>query len=123
MTQNMPENMTERPIIAITMGDPAGVGPEITAKALARDEVWHCCRPIVIGDLDVLAQAITLVAVPLTPQPVADVARARFAPARMNILDPGGVDLTALRKGEVSATAGQAAVIQGDCAGALRGVD
>jgi 4-hydroxythreonine-4-phosphate dehydrogenase len=38
------------PIIGITMGDPAGVGAEVIVKALAREEVWEVCRPVVIGD-------------------------------------------------------------------------
>ena len=42
--------MTERPVVAITMGDPAGVGPEIVLKALAHAEVPARCRPLVIGD-------------------------------------------------------------------------
>jgi 4-hydroxythreonine-4-phosphate dehydrogenase len=40
----------QRPIIAITMGDAAGVGPEIIMKALAHEEVYELCRPLVIGD-------------------------------------------------------------------------
>ena len=47
----------ERPRIAITMGDPAGVGPEIIMKALAHADVYQRCRPIVVGDLGRLRQA------------------------------------------------------------------
>src|SRR3954451_17802804 len=47
----------ERPRIAITMGDPAGVGPEIIMKALAHADVYERCRPVVIGDLGRLRQA------------------------------------------------------------------
>ena len=39
-----------RPIIAITMGDPAGIGPEIIMRSLAHGEVYAWCRPLVIGD-------------------------------------------------------------------------
>ena len=46
--------MSLKPIIAITMGDPAGIGPEVTAKALAHDQVWECSRPLVVGALAVL---------------------------------------------------------------------
>ena len=41
---------TEPPIIAITMGDAAGIGPEIIMRALARAEVYDRCRPLVVGD-------------------------------------------------------------------------
>jgi 4-hydroxythreonine-4-phosphate dehydrogenase len=99
-----------RPIIAITLGDPAGVGPEITARALARAEVWDCCRPLVVGDADVLAQAVALVTALLALHPVASVAEARFDPAAPDVLDLQNVDPAALRRAEVSAVAGRAAV-------------
>ncbi len=46
------------PIIGITMGDPTGVGPEIVVKALAKDEVFRVCRPVVLGDREVLLKVI-----------------------------------------------------------------
>ncbi len=46
-----------RPALAITMGDPAGIGPEIILKALNVKAVVDCCRPVVIGSLSVLEQA------------------------------------------------------------------
>ncbi|MBI4898942.1 MAG: hypothetical protein HY829_00505, partial [Actinobacteria bacterium] len=49
--------MTSRPIIAITMGDPAGVGPEISLLACLSPEIQGICRPVVIGDLRRLEQA------------------------------------------------------------------
>ena len=46
-----------KPIIAITMGDAAGVGPEIIMKSLAHPEVYRQCRPLVIGDAKRLREA------------------------------------------------------------------
>ena len=46
-----------KPIVGITMGDPAGNGPEITVKALGNPELYERCRPIVIGDAKMLEQA------------------------------------------------------------------
>ena len=43
-----------KPIVGITMGDPAGIGPEIIAKALSQRVIFDICRPIVIGSLKVL---------------------------------------------------------------------
>ena len=40
-----------RPILGITMGDPAGCGPEITVRALSDAAVYQRCRPLVIGDI------------------------------------------------------------------------
>lgn len=50
-----------RPIIGITMGDPAGNGPEITVKALAHEDLYDRCRPLVVGDAKMLEQAARFV--------------------------------------------------------------
>ncbi len=50
----------KRPIIAVTMGDPSGVGPEIIARAVTDAAVSSCCRPLVIGDLRVMERAVAL---------------------------------------------------------------
>ncbi len=66
--------MTDLPTIGIIMGDPAGIGPEITLKALADPEVHSLCRPVVIGDralLDGLSRTLGL-DLPLSAEPVAD---------------------------------------------------
>src|SRR5258708_25434327 len=43
------------PRIGITMGDPAGIGPEVVLKAVAEEDVLRCCAPIIIGDAQLLA--------------------------------------------------------------------
>ena len=48
--------MTERPIVAITVGDVNGVGPEVVLKALAKDEVRQRQRPVIIGPARLLRQ-------------------------------------------------------------------
>ena len=59
---------TSRPTIAITIGDPAGVGPETVVKALAVEEIHRACRPLVFGDLPVLERTLEIVGSPLTFQ-------------------------------------------------------
>jgi 4-hydroxythreonine-4-phosphate dehydrogenase len=49
--------MADRPRIAITMGDPAGIGPEIIVKALPREDIYQVCRPFVLGDVGLLKRA------------------------------------------------------------------
>jgi 4-hydroxythreonine-4-phosphate dehydrogenase len=102
--------MTKPPIIAICMGDPAGVGPEIAAKAVARAQVWSCCRPLIVGDAGTLLQAVRLLDLSLVPHVISDVGEARFEPVAPDILDLREVDVSAVPKAEVSATAGMAAV-------------
>ena len=55
----------KKQVIAVTMGDPAGVGPEIIAKALARAEVRAVCRPLVLGDAAALERGLAITGVPL----------------------------------------------------------
>jgi 4-hydroxythreonine-4-phosphate dehydrogenase len=102
--------MSERPIIAVTMGDPAGVGPEVAAKALARAEVWDCCCPFIIGDARVMAKAARLVNTSLAPRAIADVEEARFDAAAPDVLDLRNADPAVLLPGKVSALAGRASV-------------
>ena len=54
-----------KPVIAITVGDPCGIGPEITAKALNNIEIYDKCHPIAISDADVMKQAIEIAKVDL----------------------------------------------------------
>ena len=49
------ESSLVRPRVGITMGDPAGIGPEVVLKAVAEPEVTACCRPVIIGDAQLLA--------------------------------------------------------------------
>jgi 4-hydroxythreonine-4-phosphate dehydrogenase len=107
MTTTAPRD--ERPIIGISMGDPAGIGPEIIAKALAREQVHQLCRPIVIGDLNIMRNATRFAGVPLTVRRVATVSEAAFARDTIDVYDLRNVDGASFRLGEVSATAGNAA--------------
>jgi 4-phospho-D-threonate 3-dehydrogenase / 4-phospho-D-erythronate 3-dehydrogenase len=55
-----------RPIIAMTMGDAAGVGPEVIMKCLAHPEIYNICRPLVVGDASRLREADRIVGGTLT---------------------------------------------------------
>jgi 4-hydroxythreonine-4-phosphate dehydrogenase len=98
-----------RPILGITMGDPAGVGPEIIARAAADPAVAETSRPVVVGDASVMREALRLVEVPLTLRPVAGVAECRWTPGTLECLDLANVEMATVPRGEVSAAAGRAA--------------
>ncbi len=55
---------TGRPIIAITMGDAAGIGPEVIAKALSSGLLYRQCRPLIIGERVTLQKALDLIKSP-----------------------------------------------------------
>ena len=68
--------MTEKPRLAITMGDPAGVGPETIVRAWSDPEVLDVCRPFVIGYPTILARATELVRSPAKVVRIADAGEA-----------------------------------------------
>ena len=99
-----------KPIIGITMGDPASIGPELCVRALAREDVSGVCRPLIIGDVDFIRRAMAIEGMPqLTLRAVASPEEASFVPGVMNILDMGLYRGGEIPFGQVSARAGDAA--------------
>jgi 4-phospho-D-threonate 3-dehydrogenase / 4-phospho-D-erythronate 3-dehydrogenase len=94
--------------IGITMGDPAGVGPEVVMKALAHAVTYESARPIVIGDAKRLEQAARICGIALAVHPVADPEHARFEHGSVDCIDLGLVPAD-LPFGKLSAAAGEAA--------------
>ena len=76
-----------RPRIAITMGDAAGVGPEVIMKALAHAEVYALCRPLVVGDARRLARAGEIVGSRLAVRAIAAPGEAGFEPGTVDCID------------------------------------
>ncbi len=101
--------MPPTPIIALTLGDPAGTGPELIAKALAQPEVRALGRLLVVGDAATLARAQQFTGTAVAFNPVADIADVRFDPASVDVLDLKNVDAARARLGQVDPLAGQAA--------------
>ena len=99
-----------RNIIAITMGDPAGVGPEITVKALRDPEVYERCKPLVIGDREILERACRLVGgEEVKVRPVSDPAQGLYQAGTIDLLDMNLLSPQDFQLGQVSAQAGDAA--------------
>lgn len=97
------------PILGITMGDPAGIGPEISAKALADPLVRKAACPVVIGDARVVASAARLAKLELAVRSIARVAEAAFSPDTIEVLDLANADPARFAVGRVSAVCGRAA--------------
>ncbi len=62
----MSEQVIEKPVVAVTMGDPCGIGPEIIVRALARPELRALCHPLVLGDEGALRRALAITGAPLS---------------------------------------------------------
>jgi 4-hydroxythreonine-4-phosphate dehydrogenase len=98
-----------RPILGITMGDPAGIGPEIIAKALGHPDLTGTCRPVVVGDAGVIENAVRIVGSQVAVHPITRIADAGFEAGTAEVYDLKHVDLDQLMLGKVSAMAGHAA--------------
>lgn len=102
--------MVNRPIIAVTMGDPSGIGPEVIAKALAEPGVYDMCRPVVIGNVACMEEAVQLVEARSTVRLVRAAQEALGNFGTVEVLDLGNLDPNEIRLGMISGVAGKAAV-------------
>src|SRR4051794_41534707 len=75
------------PIIGITMGDAAGIGPEVVAKALDRPEVYGFCRPVVIGDAKRMEKAARIAKVKASVKTVREPSEAAFRHGTIDTID------------------------------------
>jgi len=101
--------MSNKPIIGITMGDPASIGPEIALKALTEQKIYDICQPLIVGDAGVFNHIIEKLGLDVTINPIYDVKDAKFEFGRPDVFDLKMVDLSKLEFGVVSAMAGDAA--------------
>jgi 4-hydroxythreonine-4-phosphate dehydrogenase len=99
-----------RPTLALAIGDPAGISPELTARILADPEIGHAARVIVVGDRRVLDDGARIAGVSLD-LPVVSVGHSLpdLLPA-MLLADQGDVDMTLIARGEASAAGGRSAL-------------
>lgn len=97
------------PVVAVTMGDPAGVGREVIVKALSGEAIRLACRPVVIGDLTALRNAARVCGTDLTFNPVAGPEAAVSGSGAVDVVDLGNVDFERFEWGRVQAACGRAA--------------
>src|SRR5947199_349018 len=102
--------MELRPRVAITMGDAAGIGPEIIVKALADASVTARAIPLVLGEARVLERAMDATQVRLPIRTITKPAEAEGRPGTIELIDYRNVDVTGHRWGEVNPAFGEAAV-------------
>ena len=101
--------MQARPAIAIAMGDPAGIGPELIVKVLSDPLVFERCRPVIIGDLLTMRSTAASLGSALRFRPLNDQAEARVQPEMPDLLSPPGFELGPLPPPAVHPTLGEAA--------------
>jgi 4-phospho-D-threonate 3-dehydrogenase / 4-phospho-D-erythronate 3-dehydrogenase len=99
-----------RPLLAITLGDVAGIGPEIVAKALSRPEIYERCRPLAVGDAEALASALrTTDRNEAQINVLSDPSRGVYKLGTVDVFQPVA-QVVGVTPGRLSADAGRAAV-------------
>jgi 4-hydroxythreonine-4-phosphate dehydrogenase len=103
-------DMTEaRPVLAVTMGDPAGIGPEIAVRALLSPEVRDISRSFLIGDARVFEQALKLCGLSASLNRVAGPEALADKPGVIDVIHQNTADPAVLQMGKVQALGGEAA--------------
>ena len=98
-----------KPLIAIPMGDAAGIGPEITVKTIASEEAFKYARMIVVGNKRVLETACKFSDINLKINPIPSIRDFNDQPGVMNLIERGDIDFSTFRQGEIQGQCGKAA--------------
>lgn len=105
----MEKEIKYKPVLAITMGDPAGIGPEIAAKTFADREIYARCRPLLVGNSRIMDKVKTLTGINLVIHSISDVSKAKFEPGVIDVFDIEAEGIEKIKFGEVSSVAGDLA--------------
>ncbi len=98
-----------QPLVAVTMGDPAGISPEIIARACAEPDVRKACRPVVVGDPRIMFRAMELVKGGLVVRTVDSTKAAGSDPGTLDVIPAGELPPNTLKPGTLDARWGEAA--------------
>jgi len=101
---------SERPLIAVTMGDPAGIGPEVVCRALSEADLTAEARLLVIGSRLVLTQRAERFGIPVELPTVSNPGQLEGGGPDAALLEPAGVELAQLQLGKASAVGGRLAM-------------
>ena len=104
------ENHEKKPAIAITMGDPCGIGPEVVVKAMADPRVYETCRPLVVGNVYAMEQAVSLTGATMTVKEVTDPTQSGMEPGVIDVVDIHNLNSEDITVGEINPTCGKAAM-------------
>lgn len=110
VSTGMKERTMDLPIIGVTMGDPVGIGPEIIVKALAHQDIYSLCRPLIIGDESALNLAINLIRSPVKISITEEAEKGRYGPECLNICSISGLPPDQLHFGQPTRESGTAMV-------------
>ena len=96
------------PLIAITMGDPAGVGPEISCIALSKSEIYKICKPLIFGDINIINKASDSLNLNLQPQEIDSPENASFEYEKPEVISLSDINSNKLIPGVPTSENGKA---------------
>lgn len=99
----------KKPLIAVSIGDPAGVGPEIVAKSVASGDVFEAADCVIVGDKTIIENAIKIVGEDLTVHVISEPEEGDYRKGILNLIDLGNVDMAKFEFGKVNGMCGKAA--------------
>ena len=99
----------KKPLIAVPLGDPAGVGPEIVAKSVASGDVFEAADCVIVGDKTIIENAIKIVGEDLTVHVISEPEEGDYRKGILNLIDLGNVDMAKFEFGKVNGMCGKAA--------------
>jgi len=100
----------QKPAIAITMGDPCGIGPEVLVKAMADPRVYETCRPLVVGNVYAMQQAVALTGLPIKIKEYVGPDIPGRDPGVIEVVDIHNLNPEDITVGKISPTCGKAAM-------------
>ena len=100
-----------KPVIAITMGDASGIGPELIVKALNNGNAYEICNPLVIGDPKVIGDTAHRIGANIRIRHVQEADQACFEPPHVDVLCPEGLNIESVHFGKLDPAMGQAAAL------------
>ena len=101
--------MKRKPVVAISMGDPAGIGPEIVLKAVLAPQVAANIQCVIVGDKKVLEQAAGFCGISPKIKVITCVQEGEYLPGTVNVIDLKNIDMDRFQIGKVSGMCGKAA--------------
>lgn len=99
-----------KPIVAVTMGDPCGIGPQIVAKAMAENQIYGWCQPIVVGNAWALQESLRMIGAAIPIQEVTDEEIPENSCEAIPIIDIKNLNPTDITIGQISPTCAGAAM-------------
>lgn len=95
--------------IVIPMGDPSGIGPEISVKSLAKEKVYEKANPVLVGDKKIIEKAAQIVKAQVEINVIDNLEDGDYRPGVINMFDLDNIDMSTFEYGKVQAQCGQAA--------------